>query len=230
MIKRWFDSLKNSYKPDEWEVKKLLASMGIRIPEGLLCEPGEVKIPETFNFPVVVKVCDSAILHKTDAGGVVLNVKKSNYHESVVSMQRKFPGKRILVEKMNKFSGLEFIIGGLVDPTFGPAVMVGAGGILTELYKDVTFRLVPLNRAEALRMLRELTISDVLEGYRGSTMDIDQLSGIIVSVGELITGLGGNFNQLDINPLVYSDDGWTALDGMLVLNKNIKSDLNGRKS
>jgi len=218
MIKRWLASLKNSYKPDEWEVKNLLASEGIRIPEGLLCEPGEVKVPENFDFPVVVKVCDSAILHKTDAGGVVLNITKNNYHEAVVSMQRKFPGKRVLVEKMQNFSGLEFIIGGLVDPTFGPAVMVGAGGILTELYKDVTFRLVPLNRAEALRMLRELTISDVLEGYRGSTMDVDQLAGIIVSVGELITGLGENFSQLDINPLVYNDDGWTALDGMLVLN------------
>ncbi len=218
MIDKWLEGLNIPGKPDEWEVKELLKAKGIRVPEGVLLKPEEKPEKPEISFPVVVKVCDSKILHKTDAGGVILNVLEDGYADAVDSMKSKFPGSRILVEEMSRFSGIEFILGGLVDPTFGPAIMIGAGGILTELYKDVTFRLVPLDKAEALRMMKELTVAAVLEGYRGSEMDIDELAEIVVAVGDLITELGSRFSQLDINPIVYTDKGWCALDGMLVLH------------
>ncbi|RKX91226.1 MAG: acetyl-CoA synthetase [Spirochaetes bacterium] len=219
MIDSWLKKIEKEGKPDEWEVKKLLTSIGIKVPEGFVIDPQEVIPSVQLNYPVVVKVCDSAILHKTEVGGVALNVFEENYKEAVKKMQAKFPQSRIMVEEMSSYSGMEFILGGLVDPTFGKAIMIGAGGILTELYKDVTFRLVPLEKEEALRMLKELTVSPVLQGgYRGSQMDIDELAEIIVSVGDLITKLGPHFSQLDINPLVYTKEGWKALDGMLVLN------------
>ncbi len=218
MIESWLKNIKHEGKPDEWEVKNLLKSIGIQVPKGFVINPKEEISPSQLTFPVVVKVCDSTILHKTEVGGVVLNVFEETYSEAVLSMQAKFPQSRILVEEMSSYSGIEFILGGLVDPTFGQAIMIGAGGILTELYKDVTFRLVPLEKEEALRMLRELTVSAVLQGYRGSQMDMEELAEIIVSIGDLIKKLGPHFSQLDINPLVYTKQGWTALDGMLVLN------------
>ncbi len=219
MIVSWLKNLHIPGKPDEWEVKELLKSRGIRVPDGFILEPDQKADFERINFPVAVKVCDSEILHKTDVGGVSLNINDNALIDTILEMRKKFPGKRLLVEKMSSFSGLEFIIGGLVDPTFGPAVMVGAGGILTELYRDVTFRLVPLDKNEAVRMLRELTVSAVLEGYRGSMMDIKEFADIIVSIGDLIVEIGDSFSQLDINPFVFTDEGWMALDGMLVLNK-----------
>ncbi len=218
MIESWLKGLRIPGKPDEWEVKKLLKLKGIRVPEGFVTDPGADAAPVSFNFPVAVKVCDPDILHKTDVGGVALNVFEKDYAGTVEKIQEKFPGSRIMVEEMSTYSGIEFILGGLVDPTFGQAIMAGAGGILTELYKDVTFRLVPLDKDEALRMLKELTVSAVLQGYRGSKMDIEELAEILVSVGDLISELGPHFSQLDINPLVYTSNGWTALDGMLVLN------------
>lgn len=219
MITSWLQSLHKPNLPDEWEVKQLLKGKHINIPEGFVLNADEDIQPDTVSTPAAIKVCDPEILHKTDADGVTLNVTKETFSDTVASMRLRFPGKRLLIEKMSPYEGIEFILGGLVDPTFGPAIMIGAGGILTELYKDVTFRLVPLNHEEALRMLRELTIAEVLEGYRRSTMDIHTLADCIVAVGDLITELGDHFNQLDINPLVYSEEKWTALDGMLVLNK-----------
>ncbi len=219
MIDSWLESLRIKMKPDEWEVKKLLKERGVRVPAGALVENTHGGVVNGLSFPVVVKVCDSAILHKTDVGGVVLNVEEKDLSCTIEAMKAKFPGSRILVEEMHHFSGIEFILGGLVDPTFGPAIMIGAGGILTELYRDVTFRLVPLDKAEALRMLQELTVSAVLTGYRGSRMDIGEMADIVVIVGDLITELGSHFNQLDINPMVYTQEGWSALDGMLVLNE-----------
>lgn len=96
--------------------------------------------------------------------------------------------------------------------------MFGVGGILTELYKDVTFRLAPLDKEEACRMLKELTISEVLQGYRGSHMDLDSLAEIVSSVGDIVAELGDRFNQLDINPIVFDGERWVALDAVLLID------------
>ena len=116
------------------------------------------------------------------------------------------------------WDGSEFILGALVDPSFGPAVMVGAGGILTELYKDVSFRLVPCTLEEARRMLGELTVSPVLQGFRGLRIDSDTLAETIIRVSRVVQDLGDRFSQLDINPLVYAGGRWVVLDAKLVLN------------
>ena len=132
-------------------------------------------------------------------------------------MKLSFPGSNLLVEEMVPYSGIEFIIGALVDQDFGPALMVGAGGILTELYKDVKFRLAPIKKAEAVRMLKELTVADILQGYRGSNMELNPLAELIVSVGKLVNDFGDVFSQLDMNPVVFSRGKWVALDGMAIL-------------
>ena len=218
-IKNWISGLNVPGKPDEWEVKELFRFFNINTPRGVLLEP-ELRFKGTeLQQPLVVKVCDSKILHKSDIGGVKLNVR-DDISSIITEMRQAFSGSNLLIEEMVPYSGIEFIIGALVDPDFGPALMVGAGGILTELYKDVTFRLAPISKNEAVRMLRELTVAEVLKGYRGSQMDIYSLADLIVSVGELITELGSSFNQLDINPVVFSNGKWVALDGMAILNSD----------
>ncbi|MCK5690100.1 acetate--CoA ligase family protein, partial [Myxococcota bacterium] len=156
---------------------------------------------------------------KTDHGGVDLNIHKDDLAASISEMRERFEGQAVLVEEMAKFQGTEFIIGAMVDPEFGPAVMVGAGGILTELYKDVSFRLAPCSKTEAGRMIKELSVGPLFEGFRGINLDSDGLAEVISKAGELALALGDHFSQLDINPLVVSDGKWCALDAKLVLNE-----------
>ncbi len=215
-INKWIDGLNISGKPDEWEVKELFRSYNISTPSGELIKPSDEFKGTNLKKPLVVKVCDPEILHKTDIGGVELNVQE-NLEAVISKMKILFPGSNLLIEEMVPYSGIEFIIGALVDPDFGPAIMVGAGGILTELYKDVKFRLAPITKSEAIRMLKELTVAEILQGYRGSQMDISLLAELIVSIGALVSDLGNDFNQLDMNPVVFFEGKWIALDGMAIL-------------
>lgn len=215
-INTWMEGLKISGKPDEWEVKELFKLYNIDIPNGELILSHEKFTDSGLKKPLVVKVCDPKILHKTDIGGVKLNVG-DNIKEIIFEMKAAFPESSLLIEEMVPYTGIEFIIGALVDPDFGPALMVGAGGILTELYKDVKFRLAPISKSEAIRMLKELTVADILQGYRGSQMDLSTLADLVVAVGALVNDFGSLFNQLDINPVVFSEGKWVALDGMAIL-------------
>ncbi len=215
-IKAWVEGLNIPGKPDEWEVKELFKTYNINTPKGEIVRPEDDFAGTQLKKPYVVKVCDPKILHKTDIGGVKLNVQ-NNLDEIITQMKLSFPGSNLLVEEMVPYSGIEFIIGALVDQDFGPALMVGAGGILTELYKDVKFRLAPIKKAEAVRMLKELTVADILQGYRGSNMELNPLAELIVSVGKLVNDFGDVFSQLDMNPVVFSRGKWVALDGMAIL-------------
>ena len=217
-VAQWLKSLRVEGKPDEWESKELLKKAGINVPEGIRIMPGEDVNPGDLDFPLVLKVCDPEILHKTEQGGVKLNVEENDFSSARDELERKFPSSPLLAEAMCSIKGTEFILGGLLDPVFGPAVMAGAGGVLTELYKDAVFRLCPCTEAEAVRMLKELKISPVLEGYRGSKLDLDKLADAVSKVSLFFNAFDGRLNQIDINPFVYTDEGWTALDCVLILN------------
>jgi 3-hydroxypropionyl-CoA synthetase (ADP-forming) len=225
-VSTWLRELKVPGKPDESEAKALLRDRGISVPSGRLISPHEIesitriaeKQPQGLNFPLIAKVCSPDIIHKTEMGGLELNLNETNWTDKLQKLYSRFPGKNILLEEMIPWVGNEFILGALVDPSFGPTIMCGAGGILTELYKDVSFRLIPLDEKEAGRMLQELTISEVLNGYRGSRLDPRGLAEIISRIGELVVELGEGFSQLDINPIVFDGKKWVALDAVLLLN------------
>jgi hypothetical protein len=211
---RWLSSLAAG-RPDESETKALLEAFGLPVPRRIawplpLGGPGS-------EGPFVVKVLSPDVLHKTDRGGVRLNVDAAGLEAAADDMLSRFPGSSVLIEEQVRFEGIEFILGAFRDPTFGPTIMAGAGGILTELLKDVTFRLVPCSRAEALRMLKELTVFPALEGFRGLVMDPQGLADAITQVSALVEDLGERFSQLDINPLVFTRAGWVALDAKLIM-------------
>jgi succinyl-CoA synthetase beta subunit len=218
VVEQWRSSLSISGKPNEWESKQLLAAVGITVPRGVFIESGsaadasgDVSVlgkPDLY----AVKVCSGDILHKTEREGVLLDVAAEDLPAAVATLHKRFPSTGILVEEMVAYRGEEIIIGALFDPTFGPAVMVGAGGILTELYKDVAFRLAPCTVKEAHLMLEELTIYPTLKGYRGLPGDADSLAATVSKISGLALQLIGEGCQLDINPIVWSRDCWVALD------------------
>ncbi|GBC63010.1 acetyl-CoA synthetase [Desulfonema ishimotonii] len=223
-LQKWIDGLMVPEKPDESEVKALLARFGIAAPKGIRILPGASDFPaETLSPPCVAKVCAGEILHKTDLGGVMLNLDRESLPGAIRALQERFPGTPVLAEEQAAFEGPEFIVGALVDPGFGPAVMAGAGGVLTELYGDVSFRLAPCTRKEARAMLDELTLAPVFRGFRGSDLTPDGLADIIVKAGELALAFGPRFSQLDLNPVVWSDGRWMALDAKLILSPGMQS-------
>ncbi|UCF95861.1 MAG: acetate--CoA ligase family protein [Spirochaetaceae bacterium] len=223
LVEQWRSSLAIPGTPNEWESKRLINGMGIAVPRAVFIPPENAKTPDgdlsVLGGPgrCVVKVCSGDILHKTEEGGVLLDVAEPSLPAAVSSLQQRFPKAAVLVEEMVSSRGSEIIIGALHDPTFGPAVMAGAGGILTELYKDVSFRLAPCTAQEARYMLEELTIYPTLRGYRGLCADVDSLALIIERIAELAVQLIDQGCQLDINPIVWDSKRWVALDVKLVL-------------
>jgi succinyl-CoA synthetase beta subunit len=225
VVQRWRSSLSIPGKPNEWESKGLLRSVGIAVPRGAFIEAGN-SVAADSDISVLgtpgrcaVKVCSGEILHKTEQEGVLLDVAENHLPAAVATLQQRFPSAGVLVEEMVPYRVGEIIIGALYDPTFGPAVMVGAGGILTELYKDVVFRLAPCTAKEAHLMLEELTIYPTLRGYRGLSGDANSLAAIIAKVAELALQLIREDCQLDINPIVWSRDRWVALDVKAILEE-----------
>ena len=217
ILDEWLAGLAIDSRPDEYEVKSLLTQLGLSVPRGVRLAPGVTGIVPEFQGPYVAKVCSADIMHKTDLKGVYLNLGPDNLSFALEALHTAFPDASILVEEMVASEGPEMIAGGLIDPGFGPAVMVGAGGILTEIAQDVAFRLSPIDDAEARRMLMELKIYPVFEGFRGLHLDAAPLARLLVTVSRLVDALGPRFDQLDLNPIVCSQAGWTILDAKLML-------------
>ena len=218
-LAHWISSLSKPGRPDEHEVKCLLETYGIPRPGGIRLEPDAPSDPGGLAAPYAVKVCSPDVPHKTEQRAVLLRRTRENVAEAVADLRNRFPGECVLIEEMVPFDGPEIIVGGLVDDVLGPALMVGAGGVMTELYKDAAFRLAPLNRDEAARMIGELVIAPVFSGFRGFTHDKDGLARICSAAGRLLADFGGGCTQLDINPLVHAHGkGWYALDGLMTLD------------
>ncbi|MBM3374383.1 MAG: acetyl-CoA synthetase, partial [Betaproteobacteria bacterium] len=180
MIKNQVDTVVSAAKAagrnalDESAGKALLADYGIRVPQSRVAKGvADVDaVMQGLQVPVVVKVMSPDILHKSDAGGVKINLRSATEVKAAIEdmlAAPKIKGARIegfLVEEMAP-SGHELVIGGLRDPQFGPLVMVGLGGIFVEIFKDVSFRLCPIARIDAEEMLDELKAAAILKGARG---------------------------------------------------------------
>ena len=204
--------------PTEAETKELISRFGIRVPRGVtVTDPSDPALASV-GYPAAVKACVPGLLHKTEAGAVVLGVGEREAARTVTDMLTRFPGAVILVEEMVSFQGPEFIVGGIVDPVLGPAVMAGSGGIMAEIREDTAWRLLPCPADEAVRMLEGLSISPVFRGFRSMTLDIYGLARVVEAAGRVILALGPLFGELDLNPVVFSRNGWIALDAKLVLD------------
>lgn len=211
-LARWYKRLDGKTNPDEYDAKLLVKRYGIHVPESIRLEPHTCFDDARIDPPYVLKVCSGDILHKTELQGVMLNVEKSAVDDRITWMQARFPNQDILIEQLMPFTGPEFIIGIINDPAMGHAVMIGAGGVFTEIYKDTAFRLAPCSLDDARDMIDELVLAPVFDNFRGMALDKEKLAGTVSRVSQLAHDMGDRLNQLDINPIVYSQGEWTALD------------------
>lgn len=213
----------------EIEAKELLKQAGINVVETKLAssEDDAVTLSREFGFPVVLKIASPDVVHKTDAGGVKLNLKTSNqvakaYEDIMKSIRDKFPKAKIQgvsVQKMAK-PGVEVIIGMSKDAQFGPVIMFGLGGVWVEILKDVSFRIVPLERRDAREMIQEIKGRPLLEGYRGQEpVDIANLEELILKVSSFVEQ-HPEIKELDLNPVFAYKDGAVAVDARIILESD----------
>jgi len=213
---------------DESAGKQLLAAHGVKVPQSRVAK-GVADVDAVMNglqAPVVVKVMSPDILHKSDAGGVKINLRSAAEVKSAIEGMLNAPkikGARIegfLVEEMAP-AGHELVIGGLRDPQFGPLVMVGLGGIFVEILKDVSFRLCPITRIDAEEMITELKGAAILKGARGTKpASMDAIIDVLLKVGGdngLLMQHAADISEADINPLIVSDTTAVAVDARFIL-------------
>lgn len=203
---------------DEFEGRKLLADYGIPGPAEFTAatEEDAVSRAEEIGFPVVLKILSADIQHKTEVGGVKVGLKdaaavRAAYQEVIASARRHKPDARIegvLIQEMVPAESVEVILGILHDPTFGPVVVFGSGGILVELVKDSVVQLPPFNCDQAKAMIGKIRGSKLLQGYRGRpAADVDALANALVRLSHLAVDLGDRLAALEINPLMVLPQG-----------------------
>lgn len=168
-------------------------------------------------FPVALKVCSSKILHKTDVGGVKLNIKdKKELKKIFKEFRKKFPKENLLVDQMEE-KGVEIIIGLVQDPTFSLSIMCGIGGIYTELYQDVTFRVVPIDRYDAKQMIEEIKGKKLLEGFRNIPANKQLVIDLLMKVSKIGEELDEHIDQMDLNPVFVYEKSLCVVDAKLIL-------------
>ena len=168
-------------------------------------------------FPVALKVCSSKILHKTDVGGVKLNIKdKKELKKIFKEFRKKFLKENLLVDQMEE-KGVEIIIGLVQDPTFSLSIMCGIGGIYTELYQDVTFRVVPIDRYDAEQMIEEIKGKKLLEGFRNIPANKQLVIDLIMKVSKIGEELDEHIDQMDLNPVFVYEKSLCVVDAKLIL-------------
>ncbi|HSU41140.1 MAG TPA: acetate--CoA ligase family protein, partial [Polyangiaceae bacterium] len=206
-------------EPDEHAVKQLLEALGVPTPRRFMCSShAEARAAlEQLTKPVVAKILTQEVSHKTELGGVQLNIADEQALAGALAKLDAIPltsPRRYLLEEMAP-PGLELIVGGKRDASFGPTLMVGLGGILAEALRDTATRLAPVSLAEASDMLGELRAAPLLAGFRNSPpLDCRALTEAIVSVGNFLV-LRPEVTELEINPLRVYPRGVLALDGLL---------------
>ena len=210
----------------EIESKELLKKAGMPVIEAKLARTKKeaISLSKEAGFPVVLKTASPDIIHKSDSGGVKLGLTNATqvgnaYSEIMSSIRQRFPKARIQGVSVQKMArpGIEVIIGMSKDAQFGPVLMFGLGGILVEMLKDVSFRIVPVTRKDAGEMIKEIKGYPLLQGYRGQEpADIPSLERLIVKVSEFVEQ-NPEIKELDLNPVFAYKDGAVAVDARIIL-------------
>ena len=211
----------------EYESKQLLGLYGIPVTREELSHSADeaLSVAEGLGFPVVLKACSAKLMHKSEQGGIELNLRtKGDVREAYrritqgvdleldgVLVQEMVPGQRELVVGLNR------------DSQFGPCVMLGIGGIMTEVFKDTVFRMAPFDVIEAKDMADELRFKTVLGAFRGQKpVDMDMLCHTLIAVGQIGLELEA-VSELDINPMIITPEGrLVAADALVVLRRDVK--------
>ena len=210
----------------ETEAKTICMEYAIPVTKFKLAriESEAAEFAEELGFPVVLKIVSPDIIHKSDAGGVMVNLKSNvevqDAYRKILENAKKYKATAkiagVLVQEMAPQS-TEVIIGAIKDPQFGQTLMFGLGGIFVELLKDVTFRIAPITREDAHEMVTEVKAYPLLKGYRNTPpADIDAIINILLSTSKLIMDYP-EIKELDLNPIMAYADGAKTVDARIIL-------------
>jgi len=216
--KKIIDKVKKEKRPNllEEEGQEVLKAYGLPLPKSALAktESDAIKIAKQIGYPVVMKIASPQIIHKSDAGGVKVNLTNDSEikeaFKTIVANAKKYNKnaeiKGVLIVEMVK-GGKELIIGSKLEPGFGPVIMLGMGGIYVEVLKDVTFKLAPITDKEADDMIASIKTQKILQGVRGEKpSDIAKLSECIQRLSQLVTDFK-EIKELDMNPVLVMEKG-----------------------
>ena len=213
----------------EYESKRILKRAGIPVVETKLAKTQKeaVSFSQKIGFPVVLKITSPDVIHKSDSEGVRLSINsaaevKKAYNEILKKVRKKYPDAIIhgvSVQKMVR-PGTEVIVGTSKDPQFGPVIMFGLGGIFVELLKDVSFRVIPVERKDGQEMIKEIKGFPLLQGYRGKEpADISALVDIILKTSKFIEE-NPQIKELELNPIFVYRNRAIAVDARIFLEKD----------
>lgn len=210
----------------ETEAKTICMEYGIPVTRFQLAKTEEeaVKHAEQIGYPIVLKIVSQDIIHKSDIGGVMINLKdpqtiRNGYNQILKNARKHNPKARIagmLVQEMAP-PATEVIVGATKDPQFGPTVMFGLGGIFVEVLKDVTFRIAPITENDAYEMITEVKAYPLLKGYRNAPpADIKAITDILLNVSKLVTDYP-KIKEMDLNPIIVYEKGAKTVDARIIL-------------
>jgi acetyl-CoA synthetase (ADP-forming) len=210
----------------ETEAKTVCSKYGIPITRFKLAknETEAIRFAEEIGYPIVLKIVSPDIIHKFDAGGVIVDLKTArdvrNAYKQILGSVKKYKSNAkivgVLVQEMAP-SSTEVIVGATKDPQFGPAIMFGLGGIFVEVLKDVTFRIAPVTRDEACEMISEVKAYPLLKGYRNMpAADIGAIVQIILNASRLVMD-HESIKELDLNPVIVYEKGAKTVDARIIL-------------
>lgn len=207
---------------NERESKEVLSAYGIPVTR-------EIEVTEAssfpsalqeIGFPLVLKACSHDLLHKSEKGLVILDLRtEQEAFDAFKRLQQKTKDGQggVLVQEM-VVGQREFVMGFVRDPQFGPCVMFGMGGVFTEIIKDITFRTVPLTKQDCMDMMRGIKASKLLGTVRGlPPVDMDAMSNILISLGKIGVE-NDNIREIDVNPIIVAGSRAVAVDAVIVLD------------
>ena len=208
----------------EYDSKRLLSSYGIPVVKEKLAQSraAAVKTAKEIGLPVVLKGCSPEIAHKTEKKLIEVDLRTlkevERAYDAIVERVGQTPLDGVLVQEMVKGSR-ELVVGMIRDAQFGPCVMFGLGGIFTEVLKDVSFRIAPLEKRDALEMAGEIKSAKILGAFRGMPpVDMDLLVSMLINMGKLGLDLDA-VKEVDVNPLIISGSRPVAVDALVVLEE-----------
>lgn len=183
-----------------------------------------IEAAEEIGYPVVLKIVSPDIIHKSDIGGVIVNIKDSKgvreaYERILTNVKQKKPDAKVVGILVQEFApqGLEVIIGLIRDPQFGPTVMFGLGGVFVEIFKDVSFRVAPLTEQDAEDMINEIRAKPLLYGYRGSEpVDVEAIKDALIKAGKMGLEIE-EIAEMDLNPTMAYPNGIKVVDARIIL-------------
>jgi 3-hydroxypropionyl-CoA synthetase (ADP-forming) len=210
----------------EESAKEILSEYEIKVPRyALVTGVNEsIKKAKELGFPLVAKIVSPQILHKTDVGGIRVGLSseeevRQTFTDLYTRLSNQYEVKGVLLEKMVP-RGIELIVGLQNDSQFGPVIMVGLGGIYTEIFKDVAFRILPITNADATTMIEDLRGKQILKGFRGADpINLEMLSDALVKIGKLGTDMAAYYESIDFNPVIAYPNDYYVVDAKIILRE-----------